>query len=85
MATTSNAKAKPRQEFSSLIQCFPFFEETSRDWPRRATSFFASPKKEAKKATAGTLPLRGARESDAPIGKRNKLACGSDKFRFFIR
>jgi hypothetical protein len=42
---------------SPVIQLFCVFEETSRDWPRRATSFFASPKKEAKKATAGTLPF----------------------------
>jgi hypothetical protein len=70
---------------SPVMQLFGLFEETSRDWPRRATCFFASPKKEAKKATAKSLPLRGSRGSDAPSGKRNKLAFGSDKFRFFIR
>ncbi len=99
---------------SSVIQCFLFFEETSRDWPRRATSFFASLKKMAKKGWS-TAPARQSRclsrveqgmrtaccppaqryalasvysfsrQSDMPSGKRNKLACGSDKFRFFIR
>ncbi|WP_334188716.1 hypothetical protein [Noviherbaspirillum sp.] len=67
------------------IQHLFLFEETSRDWPRRATFFFASPKKKAKKTIAKSLPLRGSRESDALSGKRNKCASGSDKFRFFIR
>jgi hypothetical protein len=42
-------------------------------------------KSKQKKATALPLPLRGSQHCERQSGKRNKLAFGSDKFRFFIR
>ncbi|WP_334186549.1 hypothetical protein, partial [Noviherbaspirillum sp.] len=47
-----------------MMQRFLLFEETSRDWPRRATFFFASPKKKAKKATPLSPPAARVPKSD---------------------
>ena len=49
-----------------------------------AAPFFASPKKEAKKATAQRRPS-GSQNDRSQSGKRGKLACGSNSPRFFIR
>jgi hypothetical protein len=52
-----------------------------------AAAYFLCFAKESKqrKATALPLPLRGSQNCKRQSGKRNKLACGSDKFRFFFR
>src|SRR6476661_8711942 len=53
--------------------------------PGGPPTFFASPKKVSQERRPRFIRPSGTQKSTGQNGKGNKLACGSDRFRFLIR